>query len=157
MGMKRDKLLIECPAFFFQHAHSDLHACIAQHLYAAAMYLGEGIFAAHNNARYVAVNNQFGTWRGPAVMRTRFKTHVDRGFLQERAVFGPHAVDSIHLSMCLPAMDMIALTDDSPLTNDDSSHHRVGSSSVLTLAGQLETAAHIVLIRAGSKSCRVVF
>ncbi len=145
--MEREKLPIQCAAFFFQNADNHLYASIAQHLYAAPMDLCKRIFAAHDHARYVAIDNEFGTRRSSAEMRARFKTHIDCGLLQERAVFGAHAVDSIHLSMCLSAMSMIPLTNDTSLANNHRAHHRIGSCSVFALPSQLEAAAHIESVR----------
>ena len=145
--MEREKLPIQCAAFFFQNADNHLYTCIAQHLYTAPMDFCKRIFAAHDHARYVAIDNEFGTRRSSAEMRARFETHIDSGLLQERAVFGAHAVDSIHLSMCLSAMSMIPLTYDTSLANNHRAHHRIGSSSVFALPSQLEAAAHIESVR----------
>ena len=145
--MEREKLPIQCATFFFQNADNHLYTCIPQHLYAAPMDLCKRIFAAHNHARYVAIDNEFGTRRSSAEMRARFETHIDCGLLQEWAVFGAHTVDSIHLSMCLSAMSMIPLANDTSLANNHRAHHRVGSSSVFALPSQLEAAAHIESVR----------
>ena len=145
--MEREKLPIQRAAFFFQNADNHLYARIAQHLYTAPMNLSKRIFAAHDHARDVAIDNEFGTRRRSAEMRARFETHIDCGLLQEWAVFGAYAVDSIHLSMCLSAMSMIPLTYDTSLANNHRAHHRVGSSSVFALPSQLEAATHIESVR----------
>ena len=143
MGIEGDETLVLFEAFRLQNAYRYLDSCLSNLLDSPTLHLGKGIHAAADTSPYTFPDDQVGTRRRLAIMRTWFETHVDGGFLQQMLIFGLHRSKGIDLSVPLATSYMIALADDSALfAHDDSAHHRIRLRILPTVLRQLQAAAH---------------
>ena len=143
MGIESDETLVEFEAFRLQNAYCYLDSCLANLLDSTPLNLGKRIYAATDTPLHAFPDDQVGTRRRLAIMRTRFETHVDGGILQQMLIFGLHRSKGIDLCMPLATSYMIALADDSSFcAHDDGAHHRIRLRILPTILSQLQAAAH---------------
>ena len=143
MGIEGDEALVQFEAFRLQNTHRYLDACLTNLPDPTTLHLGERIHAATDTSLHDFPDDQVGTRRRLAIMRTGFETHVDGGILQKMLIFGLHRSKGIDLCMPLATSYMIALADDSSFcTHDDGAHHRIRLRILPTILSQLQAAAH---------------
>ena len=142
--MKNGEVADELLAFVLANAHVHPYACLAEHGYARAMHFGEWIDTADDDTRETALDEQLGTWRCFAPVRTRLKTDIDGRATEQRPV--GHRIDGVDLGMGLAATAVPPLAYDTPTAHDDRPDHRVGCSVQAAFACQLDATVHESLI-----------
>ena len=79
-------------------------------------------------------------------MRTRLKTHIHRGFGEQRTVFRSHIFQRVHLGMPLSRANVVAFAENARVAaltmHDHRPHHRVGSRGEFAVSRQFEAASH---------------
>ena len=76
-------------------------------------------------------------------MSARLQADVQRT-LGQQALIGPaDGGKGVDLGMGLAAAGMVALADDSAVTNNDSANHRIGRCPYLAIEGKLQAAGHV--------------
>ncbi len=145
--MEGEKTAVEPLALFFEYTYRHLYARIPQFLYATALHLGERVDTAHHDTAHPLADDQVGTRRSLAIMRTRFETDINGSFRQKMFVGRADGGEGVHLSVSLAAPDMIALADDPVMRHNDSPHHRVGAAGEQSIGSQLEAAAHVAFVK----------
>ena len=79
MGIESDETLVEFEAFRLQNAYCYLASCLANLLDSPPLHLGKRIYAAADASHHALPDDQVGTRRRLAIMRTGFETHIDSG------------------------------------------------------------------------------
>ena len=149
----RAMLLIEChkaaiqfSTFILKYTHSNLNTRIAQFPYSTSRYLGKGVNTSHDNPLHTLAHYKVGTRRCLAIVRTRFKTHVNGALRQQMFVRLPNRGKGVHLRMTFAASHVISLTDDTSVAHNHCAHHRIRSGVLPTVGCYLQTTAHINLV-----------
>ena len=134
-------------AFLLQHTHRHRDACLTDALQTPTLHLRKGIHATHDTPLDTLADNQVTTRGCLSKVSTGLQRNIDRGVFEKRLILRPHRSEGIHLCMCLPTTDMIAFTDNPVVTDNDCPHHRVRLCRIPAVSRQLQTAAHISLIK----------
>ena len=142
-SMESHESFIQIFAFFLQHSHRHFYARISQFLDAATLHFCKRVHASHHASFQSFADNQIGARWSLSIMGTRFQTHINRSIFQQMLIFFLHRSQSIHLRMSFSASHVIPFSNDSPLTNNNSPHHRVGLCILLSVASQLNATVHI--------------
>ena len=79
MGIEGDETLVQFEAFRLQNTHRYLDACLTNFPDSPTLHLGERIYAAADTSLHAFPDDQVGTRRRLAIMRTGFETHIDSG------------------------------------------------------------------------------
>ena len=137
---------VQILAFLLQHTHRHSDACLTDALQAPTLHFRKGIHATHDTPSDTLADNQITTRGCLAKVSAGLQRHIDRGVFEKRLILRPHRSEGVHLCMCLPTTDMIALTDNPVVTDNDRPHHRVRLCRIPAVSRQLQTAAHISLI-----------
>lgn len=88
MRVVGNEALVQFETFRLQHAHSHVYACLTNLLNATALYLGKRIDTPTDTSFHPLAHDEVGAGRRLAIMRTRLKTHIDRGSCQQMLVSG---------------------------------------------------------------------
>lgn len=144
MRVISDEPFVQLQAFLFQYTYRHVNAGLTEPLHATPLYLGKRVDAAADYTAHAFADNQVGTGRCLAVMGTRLEADIHRCFVQQSLVLFPHRCKSVHFCVSFAAADMIAFTDNPAiLAHNDRPHHRVRLGQLLSVACQLQAAAHI--------------
>ena len=144
--MECEESLVQFVAFLLKHSHSDFDASLTQFSDSVAMHFGKGVHTAHYRPLHPLPDNEVGTWRCLAVVRTGFEADIYRSLFQQMFVCRLHLSEGVHLGMAFSAAHVVSLTDNPAAAHYHGTHHRVWLGVLHPVLCQLQTAHHISFV-----------
>ncbi len=140
---------VKTTAFVGKDIFSHLYAMVAKNGYATSSHTRIRISRPDDHTPYSAVDQKIGTRRRLSVVRARFESHIYGSTAQERRI--SHRAHGIDFGMRPAETAMEAFADNAASVSDNhSSHHRVGRNLPHAAARQFNGTAHIEYILIGN-------
>ncbi|MNZ17161.1 hypothetical protein D3C78_341470 [compost metagenome] len=123
-----------------EHTTGDFDACFGQAAQALPGDLRVGVLHGCHHPRHTSLYQRFGARWGAAMVAARLERHVGTG----AAGTLTGLAQGMHFGMWFTGAHMPALTHHFAVTDDHTTHARVGVSGVDTLAGKLQGTGHVM-------------